>query len=137
MVDDFDGIRNRRMAEAIANMDEARGAAHNAMDSLYANPRGALNKMQAYSKKHGDAALVKKLEADPAYFGIFRGRLGSGTEFSLQGFKERAVSKEFGTKISALVKSAVDAENKVLDIERGYSRRGPSGPDRDKDGPDL
>ncbi|KQZ99802.1 hypothetical protein ASD74_23865 [Rhizobium sp. Root564] len=125
------------MAEARADVDEARGAAFNVMDKLYANPRRALDGMQAYSKKYGDEALVKKLEQDPAYFGTTRGYPGSGTAASLQGFKDRALSKELAVKIPTLVKAAITVENKLLDMQRGYAETGPSGPNRGKDGMDF
>ena len=134
---EIEDVRNKRMAEAMADVDEARGAAHVAMDSLYANPRRALTNMQAYSVKNGDAALVKKLQEYPAFFGTLKGYPGSGTAASMQGFKDRANSKDLAAKIPALVETAIKAENRLLALERGYAQRGPSGPDRSRGGPDL
>lgn len=133
-----DEIR-RRLTLAEADRKERNGILLTAIEGIYSDPRKVLQRMQSFVNDHGDKALAEKLEKDPAYFGAMRGYPGSGNALTLQGMRDRGVSQDLAKILPGLVRSALEADSKVLGLEKAYFQQatlGRGGPDRGS-GPDF
>ncbi|TCQ16376.1 hypothetical protein [Rhizobium sp. PP-CC-3G-465] len=138
MNDDVKKELQSRVIKAQADVDVKRQETIIAAKNVYANPRNALSSMMDYSRKHGDGALVTKLEQDPNHFGAMKGHFGSGDALSLQGMRDKKLSKEIVLQLPGLVKETLEADNKLLALERSLADSGrSSGLARGKDGIDF
>jgi len=138
MNDDVKRELRARWVKAQADVDQLRQDAMLVAAKVYASPRDAVAQMMKYSSKRGDGALVAKLEEKPESFGALKGSFRSGQSFSLQGMRDKAVAKEQAQILPGLIKSTLEADNKLLALEKALGDSGMTeGRSKDKDGPDF
>ncbi len=138
MNDDVKSELRGRWVKAQADFDQVRQEAMLVADKVYASPRDAVSQMMKFSSKHGDAALVARLEEKPESFGALKGSFRSGQSLSLQGMRDKSVAKEQAKILPGLIKNTLDADNKLLALEKALGGSGMAeGRSKAKDGPDF
>lgn len=119
-------VLKTRMLEARGDMDERRQEAFTLLENVYVNPRNAFLNM--VDVKGTDADLIKRVEERPASFGTLHGYSSVREYFSLDGMQERKVSNALAKQLPEVIKAAVDAEHKYLNLKRAYEGRYLSSP---------
>ncbi|KSV67254.1 hypothetical protein N182_34040 [Sinorhizobium sp. GL2] len=143
MSDDVKAELARRVVGAKATVDEFRASMFGTLSYIYVDHIGAFYRMRDFVQergKAGEAALVKKLEEDPAFFGTTKGHLGSPTFLKFSGFSDRADVAAVVGSLPAKVRAVQDAENRLHDLQVAFSgdlrpielelSRGRGGPER-------
>jgi hypothetical protein len=126
-----------RLIKATADRDTLVASVDLDVPEVYANPKAAFKKMSDFiaDKRNDEAALAKKLETDPGYFGKLRGGGLSGV-LTAPGRGDKATAARLAATLPSKVKAMLDADRKVLELEKAYYGPGGSGSPEGRDGPD-